>query len=107
MDDCGLLAENNNQYQTPMDYVFYLSIVSNVFSILGLAGVLHQQKELLAAFFTYSAVQMVVVFHYFVDICTDVSIRFPNQVSLGSYEQAAAGECLRLSSEPMSAIMFR
>jgi hypothetical protein len=91
-----IFAENNNLYQTPMDYVFYLSIASNVFSILGLAGVLHQQKDLLTAFFTYSAVQMVVVFHYFVDICADVSIRFPNQVALGSYEQAAAGVSLCL-----------
>ena len=78
-------------YRTPMDYVFFVSMLSNIFSVLGLAGVLNQQKELVLAFFTYSAVQMVAVFHYFVDVCADVSVRFPGQKSLGSYEQAAAG----------------
>lgn len=82
-------------YRTPMDGVFYISMLSNVFSVLGLAGVLNQQKELVMAFFTYSAVQMVAVFHFFVDVCADVSVRFPGQKSLGSYEQAAAGARFR------------
>ena len=78
-----------------MDFVFYVSIVSNVFSVLGLAGVLNQQKELVTAFFTYSTVQMVVVFHYFVDVCADVGLRFKGQSqSLDAFAQAAAGMLL-------------
>jgi hypothetical protein len=87
-----LYAGPNDMFSTPMDYVFYLSMASNVFSILGLAGVLNQQRELVMAFFTYSTVQMVVVFHYFVDICADVGIRaVGHSEALGSYQQAAAG----------------
>lgn len=74
-----------------MDYVFYVSILCNVFSVLGVAGILQSQRELVIAFFTYNAVQMVCVFHYFVDICADIGIRFRGQsASLDGYEQAAA-----------------
>lgn len=44
--------------------------MNNVFSVLGLTGVLHAMRELIVAFFTYNAAQMVVSFHYFVDLCT-------------------------------------
>ena len=78
--------------RTPMDFLFYLSIVSNVFSVLGLAGVMNQQRELVTGFFTYNAVQMVVSFHYFVDVCSDVGIQFAGESkALSSYERAAAG----------------
>jgi hypothetical protein len=87
-----LRAERNLMFRTPLDYIFFASILSNVFSILGVAGVVHQLRELVLAFFTYNAIQMVVVFHYFVDICADVGIRFNGQSpSLDSYEQSAAG----------------
>jgi hypothetical protein len=85
-------VERNMIFETPMDFLFYLSIVSNTFSILGLAGVLNQQRDLVTAFFTYNAVQMVVAFHYFVDVCADIGIRFKGQSqALDSYEQSAAG----------------
>ena len=29
-------------------------------------------------FFSYNAIQMVVAFHYFVDVCTDIKIRWPH-----------------------------
>lgn len=81
-----------------MDYVFYLSILCNVFSILGVAGILQQQRELITAYFTYNAVQMVSVFHFFVDICADIGIRFRGEsASTDGYEQAAASAyCLML-----------
>lgn len=90
-DEWCRCAERNFAYRTPMDYVFYLSILCNVFSVLGAAGILQQQKELVVAYFTYNAIQMVTVFHYFVDICADIGIRFRGQsASLDGYEQAAA-----------------
>lgn len=90
---CG--AERNLLFRTPLDYVFYASLLSNVFSILGVAGVLNQQRELVMAFFTYNTIAMVALFHYFVDICADVGLRYSGQSrSLDSYEQSAAGTIL-------------
>lgn len=43
-------------FRTPLDYVFYASILTNIFSILGVVGVLHQQRELVMAFFIYNTV---------------------------------------------------
>lgn len=59
-----------------MDFIFWLAIVNNIFSIFGFAGVLNHQKELVTGFFAYNAVQMIVSFHYFVDVCADVRIRY-------------------------------
>lgn len=58
-----------------MDFIFWLAIINNVFSIFGFTGVLNHQKELVTGFFAYNAVQMIVSFHYFVDVCADVGIR--------------------------------
>ena len=80
-------------YETPMDLVFYLSIVNNVFAILGLAGVLNAQKELVTAFFAYNAVQTVISFHMFVDVCITARIVFPSETAtagLSTYEKGAA-----------------
>uniref|UniRef100_A0A061R0V3 Uncharacterized protein n=1 Tax=Tetraselmis sp. GSL018 TaxID=582737 RepID=A0A061R0V3_9CHLO len=75
--------------QTPLDFLFYLSIVNNIFSVFGLAGVLNAQKELVIGFFAYNAVIMVVDFHYFWDLYTDVSIRYKGEPKgLTPYEQA-------------------
>ncbi len=41
-----------------MDGVFYLSVVNNVFSVIGFAGMLHGQKELVTAFFSYNIIQV-------------------------------------------------
>ena len=46
-------------FRTPLDFVFYLSIVNSVFAVLGFAGVLNGQRELVTGFFIYNAVQMV------------------------------------------------
>lgn len=54
-----------------MGFTFYLAIVNNIFSICGLAGVLNAQRELVIAFFAYNAAQMVISFHFFVDMVTD------------------------------------
>lgn len=75
--------------ETPMDFLFYLSIINNVFSVFGLAGVLNAQKDLVIAFFGYNAVIMVVDFHYFWDIYTDITIRFAGEPKgMTTYEQA-------------------
>ena len=75
--------------QTPLDFLFYLSIVNNIFSVFGLAGVLNAQKELVISFFVYNAIIMVVDFHFFWDLYTDVTIRYVGESKgLNSYEQA-------------------
>jgi hypothetical protein len=38
---------------------YYISIVNNVFAIMGLAGILQAQRELIIGFFAYNATQMV------------------------------------------------
>ena len=43
-----------------MDFVYWLSIINNIFSAFGFFGVLHAQKELVTAFFMYNAVATVV-----------------------------------------------
>ena len=88
-------------YRKTLDFLFYLSMINNIFSIFGFAGVLNAQKELVTGFFAFNAVQMVVgkhpsysrhkfsaeictllnrrasgaAFHYFVDVVTDTTIR--------------------------------
>ncbi len=51
---------------TPLDFLFYLAIINNAFSVFGLAGVLTAQREFIVAFFTYNTLQMVVAFRAFV-----------------------------------------
>ena len=83
LDDCMwatcshnvLTAERSLSFHSPMDFLFWLAIINNVFSIFGFTGVLNHQKELVTGFFAYNAVQMIVAFHYFVDVCADVGIR--------------------------------
>ena len=77
-----------------MDYLFWVCICSNIASILGIAGVLNQQRELVTVFFAYSAVQMVVVFHYFVDSMAEMSVTLPEDMSVGisGPQKAAAGK---------------
>lgn len=47
-------------YRKTLDFLFYLSMINNIFSIFGFAGVLNAQKELVTGFFAFNAVQMVV-----------------------------------------------
>ncbi|KAK9824191.1 hypothetical protein WJX72_008436 [[Myrmecia] bisecta] len=78
-------------YHSPLDFLFYYSIANNVFSVFGFAGVLNAQKELVTGFFSYNAIQMVVAFHFFVDVCTDIKIRYAGEpAGLTGYERAAA-----------------
>lgn len=85
------VTDRTLNFRTPLDFVFYLAVINNVFSIFGLAGVLHSQKELVTCFFAYNAVQVMVAFGFFVDVCVDVQIRFAGE-PIGStpYENAAA-----------------
>ena len=53
--------------------------------------VLAGQKVLVTAFFVFNTVQMVFAFHYFVDLCADVKIRYKDEpTGLTPYERAAA-----------------
>ena len=80
------------QLSTPLDFLFYLSIVNNVFCLLGMAGVFNHQRLLVIAYFVYNAAQVVVTFHYFVDACADVGIHYEGgQGKTVGYERAAAG----------------
>ena len=62
---------------TPMDGIFVYSMVINVFALCGLAGMLSQNKHLVLGFFAYNAVNLVVSFHVFVDVCTTIGVK-PN-----------------------------
>ncbi len=76
LDSASLVnAERTLNFHSPMDFIFWLAIINNIFSIFGFTGVLNQQKELVTGFFAYNAVQMIVAFHYFADVCADVGIR--------------------------------
>lgn len=63
-----------------MGFTFYLAIVNNIFSICGLAGVLNAQRELVIAFFAYNAAQMVISFHFFVDMVTDAGMGYMQEL---------------------------
>ncbi|DBA69105.1 TPA: hypothetical protein ACH3X2_013109 [Trebouxia sp. C0005] len=89
--DTATVTERTLNFHSPMDFIFWLAIVNNIFSIFGFTGVLNQQKELVTGFFAYNAVQMIVAFHYFVDVCADVGIRYSGEpAGLTSFERAAA-----------------
>ena len=60
---------------TPMDGIFVYSIVINVFALCGLAGMMSQNKHLVLGFFAYNAVNLVVSFSIFVDVCTTIGVR--------------------------------
>mmetsp|Transcript_3630 Transcript_3630/g.8230 ORF Transcript_3630/g.8230 Transcript_3630/m.8230 type:complete len:172 (-) Transcript_3630:1205-1720(-) len=76
---------------TPMDLIFFLSILNNIFAFFGLAGVINSQKELVTSFFAYNIVQIVLSFHLFVDVCVDASIKLPRESGVNSsYEKAGA-----------------
>lgn len=77
--------------RSPMGFSYYMAIFNNMFAVFGLAGVINAQRELIIGFFGYNAMQMVIAFHYFVDLCTDVGIKYDGEPSkLTSFERAAA-----------------
>mmetsp|Transcript_16491 Transcript_16491/g.28273 ORF Transcript_16491/g.28273 Transcript_16491/m.28273 type:complete len:185 (-) Transcript_16491:349-903(-) len=83
--------ESPLDFRSPMGFIFYLSIFNNIFAIMGLFGVLQAQRELIIGFFGYNAASLVVSFHFFVDLVTDVRVKYRGEPSrLTSYEQAAA-----------------
>ncbi|GFR48238.1 hypothetical protein Agub_g10100 [Astrephomene gubernaculifera] len=83
--------ESPLDFRSPMGFSYYLSIANNMFAIFGLAGVINAQRELIIAFFSYNAAQMVIAFHAFVDLCTDVGIRYAGEpAKLTSFERASA-----------------
>mmetsp|Transcript_35943 Transcript_35943/g.80010 ORF Transcript_35943/g.80010 Transcript_35943/m.80010 type:complete len:189 (-) Transcript_35943:768-1334(-) len=81
--------ESPLDFRSPMGFSYYLAIINNVFAVFGLAGVINAQRELIVAFFAYNAAQMVISFHYFVDLCTDAGISYNGEpAKLTAYEQA-------------------
>jgi hypothetical protein len=81
---------NRPQLDTPLDYVFYLTVASNVFSCIGIAGVLNQQHELVSAF-VYSAAQLVTVLHFLVDAMSGFAIKYERRGKLLGHKRAIAG----------------
>lgn len=83
--------ESPLDFRSSMGFIFYLSIFNNMFAIFGLAGVINAQRELIIAFFSYNAAQMVISFHTFVDLCTDVGIKYAGEPpKLSAFERASA-----------------
>lgn len=63
--------------ETPLDWLFYLTLFNNTFCLFfSLAGILNSLKELALGFFVFNVVQVVLAFHFFVDVWTDVRVRY-------------------------------
>lgn len=75
---------------TPLDYLFYISIFNNIFSVFGLAGIINSLKELVMAFFAFNAIQLVVAFHYFVDVVTVIRVKSGEFQQVQGIEKSAA-----------------
>ena len=75
---------------TPMDGIFVYSMVINVFALCGLAGMLSQNKHLVLGFFAYNAVNLVVSFHVFVDVCTTIGVRVDATKDSAPYAKGVA-----------------
>lgn len=75
---------------TPLDYLFYISIFNNIFSVFGLAGIIYSLKELVMAFFAFNAIQLVVAFHYFVDVVTVIRVKSGEFQQVQGIEKSAA-----------------
>jgi len=57
---------------TPLDWLFYLSIFNNIFCLFfAFAGMLNSFKEFVLWFFIFNAAEVVLAFHFFVDVWTD------------------------------------
>mmetsp|Transcript_9607 Transcript_9607/g.29127 ORF Transcript_9607/g.29127 Transcript_9607/m.29127 type:complete len:228 (-) Transcript_9607:67-750(-) len=63
-------------WRSPMGASFYVAIANSVFAVFGLAGIFNKQRELILCFFAYNTAQMVIAFHFFVDLMTDTRIDF-------------------------------
>lgn len=75
---------------TPLDYLFYISIFNNIFSVFGLAGIINSLKELVMAFFAFNAIQLVVAFHFFVDVVTVIRVKSGEFQQVQGIEKSAA-----------------
>lgn len=76
---------------SPMGVVWWISIVNNIASICALMGVLNAQRDLVLAFFAWSAVQMVAGVHFFIDMLVDTTVRYGGEPpGLTGYEKATA-----------------
>lgn len=77
--------------RSPMGVIWWLAILINIFSICGLAGVLNAHRELVIAFFAFNATQMVVSFHFWIDLVVESRISYAGQpMGLTGYEKSAA-----------------
>ena len=78
---------------TPMDGIFVYSIVINVFALCGLAGMMSQNKHLVLGFFAYNAVNLVVSFSIFVDVCTTIGVRNKAAADSVPYARGSRRSC--------------
>lgn len=59
------------------------------------AAILNAQRLLILCYFAYNVAQMVVAFHFFVDMLTDSSIKFNGEPGrLNAFEKASTAFCL-------------
>lgn len=86
-----LRAQSAISNRSPMGVVWWVSIINNIFAICGLAGVVNAQRDLVVAFFGWSAIQMVAGAHFFVDMLVDTTVRYGGEPpGLTGYEKATA-----------------
>lgn len=84
-----LQAQSAISNWSPMGVVFWISIVNNIFALSGLAGVLNAQRDLVVAFFGWSAVQLVAGTHFMVDMVVDTTVRYKGEPpGLTGFEKA-------------------
>ncbi|KAI8463133.1 MAG: hypothetical protein J3K34DRAFT_475495 [Monoraphidium minutum] len=77
--------------RSPMGIVWWIAIANNIFAICGLAGVINAQRDLVVAFFGWSAIQMVAGAHFLVDMIVDTTVRYGGEPpGLTGYEKATA-----------------
>mmetsp|Transcript_2326 Transcript_2326/g.8520 ORF Transcript_2326/g.8520 Transcript_2326/m.8520 type:complete len:190 (-) Transcript_2326:79-648(-) len=75
---------------SPLAFLFFFSIINNVFAVLGIAGMFNAQKSLVVAYFCYNAVNLVSCFHIFVDVCATINLDKSDSSPVRAYERAAA-----------------
>lgn len=79
-------------FRTPLDYLFYFSLVSSASALFGLAGIFTAQPTLVTIFFAYNLIQSMSSLFFFVDVLADQNIRLVGEaVGVTGYEKAAAG----------------
>jgi hypothetical protein len=77
---------------SPLVLLFPLSIINNVFALIGVAGIATRLRELIISFFAYNLLNVVVSFHVFIDQASYVKHMksASGSAHLSGFESAAA-----------------